>query len=399
MSESVAERFWVGSPAVLLALCCLFSPVSGTILLRTGNYSFQPVQDVNAQFGPAVSPQGMSGNVFMVYPEDGCSPVRPVDKQRHMGTDGLPWIALIRRSHSSIHAADEPCTFDVKVSHAEAAGASAAIIYDDLYEGLLIMSKPLGNPDPGIPSVFIDKNSGYLFKTLLQAGSLVQVIITPVSDIVWISMFMSATAGFFAIALVIAAFCLVKFNTSHPFQDGEDDEFHDVYRRDGRVQPLSRRQLQSLQVVVYSIGNGDGVLDGDAEGVLESDDDNSHVCAICLEEYAAGEKLRVLPCQHRFHKGCVDAWLIEQSSCCPLCKREAVSDTGRHSMMARVFDSVHHAVSNASRSLRDRIHMLRATSRQRAQGDGDDAASREEPREAEMGRLIPTHSVQVVVDT
>ncbi|KAI8103942.1 hypothetical protein M9435_006468 [Picochlorum sp. BPE23] len=369
MSESVAERFWVGSPAVLLALCCLFSPVSGTILLRTGNYSFQPVQDVNAQFGPAVSAQGMSGNVFMVYPEDGCSPVRPVDKQRHMGTDGLPWIALIRRSHSSIHAADEPC--------------------------LLIMSKPLGNPDPGIPSVFIDKNSGYLFKTLLQAGSLVQVIITPVSDIVWISMFMSATAGFFAIALVIAAFCLVRFNTSHPFQDGEDDEFHDVYRRDGRVQPLSRRQLQSLQVVVYSIGNGDGVLDGDAEGVLESDDDNSHVCAICLEEYAAGEKLRVLPCQHRFHKGCVDAWLLEQSSCCPLCKREAVSDTGRHSMMARVFDSVHHAVSNASRSLRDRIHMLRA--RQRAQGD--DAASREEPREAEMGRLIPTHSVQVVVDT
>eukprot|EP00889_Picochlorum_renovo_P005148 jgi/Picre1/32178/NNA_007524.t1 len=194
--------------------------------------------------------KGCLGNVFMVYPEDGCSPVRPVDKQRHMGTDGLPWIALIRRSHSSIHAADEP---SVRESRS------------------------------GIPSVFIDKNSGYLFKTLLQAGGLVQVIITPVSDIVWISMFMSATAGFFAIALVIAAFCLVRFNTSHPFQDGEDDEFHDVYRRDGRVQPLSRRQLHSLQVVVYSIGNGDGVLDGDAEGVLESDDDNSHVCAICLQ--------------------------------------------------------------------------------------------------------------------
>ena len=233
MNESLGEKVPSLRCLVFLTCVCLshIAPVSGTILLRTGNYSFQPVQDVNAQFGPAISPQGISGNVLMVYPEDACSPVRPVDKKRHMGTDGLPWIALIRRSHSTIHTADGPCTFDVKVSHAEDAGASAAIVYDDLYEGLLIMSKPLGNPDPGIPSVFIDKNSGSLFKTLLQAGSLVQVIITPVSDIVWISMFMSATAGFFAIALVIAAFCLVKFNTSHPFQDSDDEWFSEKLAR------------------------------------------------------------------------------------------------------------------------------------------------------------------------
>lgn len=40
-----------------------------------------------------------------------------------------------------------------QVRHAEQAGARAAIVYDDVYESLIIMSKPQDHPDPGIPSV------------------------------------------------------------------------------------------------------------------------------------------------------------------------------------------------------------------------------------------------------
>jgi hypothetical protein len=41
-------------------------------------------------------------------------------------------------------------------------------------------------------------------------------------------------------------------------------------------------------------------------------------CAVCLVEFDSGDHLRQLPCNHFFHRHCVDKWLARNKRC-PLC--------------------------------------------------------------------------------
>lgn len=52
-------------------------------------------------------------------------------------------------------------------------------------------------------------------------------------------------------------------------------------------------------------------------------------CAICLAGYEADESCRRLPCQHFYHRECIDKWL-NQVNQCPLCRREAVHKSHEH---------------------------------------------------------------------
>ena len=57
-------------------------------------------------------------------------------------------------------------------------------------------------------------------------------------------------------------------------------------------------------------------------------DNTDACCVICLEHFQQGDCLRVLPCDHSFHVGCIDQWLSGSHSfaeCyttgCPTCKK------------------------------------------------------------------------------
>ncbi|XP_050206965.1 uncharacterized protein LOC126656432 [Mercurialis annua] len=60
--------------------------------------------------------------------------------------------------------------------------------------------------------------------------------------------------------------------------------------------------------------------------VVDIDNVGSMQCAVCLSEFKEGEKVRNLECKHMFHKGCLDQWLKQCKSTCPLCRNKVVAD-------------------------------------------------------------------------
>ncbi|KAL3820020.1 hypothetical protein ACJIZ3_005925 [Penstemon smallii] len=52
---------------------------------------------------------------------------------------------------------------------------------------------------------------------------------------------------------------------------------------------------------------------------------NLSECSICLDEFATGDELCVLPqCGHGFHVRCIDSWLRKHQSC-PNCRQTLVA--------------------------------------------------------------------------
>ena len=70
-----------------------------------------------------------------------------------------------------------------------------------------------------------------------------------------------------------------------------------------------------------SISEATAATDINEQGKDKTTDD---ICALCIEEYAPGDRLRELHCAHRFHALCIDNWLLEQRRTCPVCNQDSV---------------------------------------------------------------------------
>ncbi|GAB4815028.1 hypothetical protein N2152v2_002074 [Parachlorella kessleri] len=330
-----------------------------SVVLQTGNLTYDALADMPADFGPRVPAEGVRGLLVVADPEDACEPQR-------LSHIGAPWVALVVRSQEKL----KNCTFDVKVSNVEAAGAIAAIVYDDIYEPLIIMSKPADHADPGIPAVFVSERSGVMLKRLMTPG-LTTVEITPISDAIWLSMLMSAFAGFLAMSVVMGTFFFIRHQRLGLTGGGGAGGGYGFVRPGPRT--MTAEQIRALPVEIYEehphehaqqpqqgqqaqqgAGEGPGLA---GEGIFgqeaaagageadpgarqgevgrSSDDGESSsdagrkgggtriTCAICLENYVDGDKLRVLPCQHRYHTECIDQWLSHRKPWCPACRHDA----------------------------------------------------------------------------
>lgn len=277
---------------ILLCGLCLIMMVtfsSGTMVLIGNNVSLS-FEDMEANFSPGVKANGICGKLYIAEPLDACSPLtNEVDPG---GNYTSPFALIIRGG----------CSFEDKVKKAQKAGFKAAIIYDNENSGPLVA---MAGNSAGIkiPAVFVSKASGETLK--VYAGLDMELWILPgYENSAWSIMAISFISLLAMSAILATCFFVRRYRTRRERPQSRVREFHG----------MSRRLVKAMPSLIFT--------------AVTEDNCTSSTCAICLEDYRVGDKLRILPCSHKFHAFCVDSWLTSWRTFCPVCKRDARTSTG-----------------------------------------------------------------------
>ncbi|XP_064195078.1 E3 ubiquitin-protein ligase RNF13 [Anguilla rostrata] len=260
-------------------------PVEADISAYSFDNKTETFDDLPARFGYRLPSEGLKGFLIGARPENACEPIDPPPLRDNVTN---AFIVLIKRFD---------CNFDIKVLNAQKAGYKAAIVHNVDSDDLISMGSNdldvLKQID--IPSVFVGEDTASSLKEDYTYDKGGHVMLMP--DF-------SLPLEYYLIPfLIIVGICLiliVVFMITKCVQD----------RHRARRSRLRKDQLKKLPIHKYKKG------------------DSYDVCAICLDEYEDGDKLRVLPCSHAYHCKCVDPWLTKTKKTCPVCKQRVVPSQG-----------------------------------------------------------------------
>ncbi|KAA0191278.1 hypothetical protein HAZT_HAZT010081 [Hyalella azteca] len=249
---------------------------------RILNKTNDVMADMASIFGPELSFIGLKGLLVKAHPPDACQAIKgPPIFPDNISPAYAHWVVLIHRRN---------CTFAEKVQNAQNAGFAAVIVMNigsDDIEPMNASDKDAENIT--IPSVFIGQSDGDTLELLFLNYRRFGVIIS--ADLPDIESYLLPFAITVAVCFVGMLLCMIVKCVRD-------------YRRSMRHR-LSWRALRRLPLHKFKAGV-----------------DTYDMCAICLDDYLDGDKLRILPCNHAYHSRCIDPWLTKRRRVCPVCKQK-----------------------------------------------------------------------------
>uniref|UniRef100_A0A6J0VDL1 E3 ubiquitin-protein ligase RNF128 n=1 Tax=Pogona vitticeps TaxID=103695 RepID=A0A6J0VDL1_9SAUR len=235
-----------------------------------------------------------------------------------------PWLALIQRGG---------CTFSEKINVAARRGAAGAVIYN-YAGGTGTDIQTMTHPGTGSTvAIMISYLKGKEILHRIENGYQVTMVIeVGKKHGSWMnnySIFFVSVSFFIVTAATVGYFI---FYSARRLRLARAQN-----RRQRRLKADAKKAIGRLQL--RTLKQGDKETGPDADN-----------CAVCIEVYKPNDVVRILTCNHLFHKNCIDPWLLEHRTC-PMCKCDILKALGIEVDIEDTAESFQTSVSNEASNI------------------------------------------------